>query len=439
MKRARLALSITLLTTVVAAIFLAVILLPRHITDVRATAVVPMPTQWTEFRLNPQADPVIAYDGAPSWSIETHGAFSSSPAVVDGVMYLGNNKGGMYAIDVKNGDVRWTYQVQNPIMSNPLVYKGLVIIGEGNANSTTYVPRRQVQVGTGPNALIALDAKTGKLVWEVPLAGTGMPTPVIVDGVLVHHNGSGGLIGVDPQTGRVLYRRTVKSIASMVGLLPVGGDMVVTTGLFPNRVFAVRASDGQTVWQYDLRDNDSGVGDCPPVTDGSRVFGDYIAPPNPNDEAGVGVPGVERVYALDAKTGQLLWNIGLESDVVPPRNESAIPLVVGNRLYVGSAVAPFMHAIDTVTGNVVWTTRVDGPVLGGIVDYKDRLYFGDLAGNLWALDATTGTVVGKLKTQTPYNVGSPVIVGGSLIMGSKTGNIAAVPLEDILHAPVASR
>ena len=403
------------------------------------TAPAPMPKAWTQFRLNDSANPVIAYNGTPSWTVQTDGGFSSSPAIVGGVVYLGNNAGETYAIDLATGNVRWTYQVKNPIMSNPLVYDGLVIIGEGNADSTTYVPRRNVQVGTGPNALIALNADTGAVAWTLPLAGTGMPTPVITDGVLVHHNGSGDVIGVDPRNGKLLWSHDYHSIASMVGLLPMPGNLVVTTGLFPNRVFAVDARNGNMVWQYQLSSNDSGVGDCPPVSDGKNVYGDYIAPPDPKLEAGVGVPGVERVYALDGKTGEVLWNVPLESGMVGPRNESAIPLIAHNTLYVGSAIAPYMHAIDTTTGKVLWSVKVGGAVLGGVVEHDGTIYFGDRAGNLWALNASTGAVIGKIQMPEPYNVGSPVIVGSSLIIGSAKGDIDAVPLDWIRSSSVSLR
>jgi len=395
------------------------------------TGAVPMPKQWTQFRLNAARNPVIAAAGAPSWTLETHGPISASPSVVNGVLYLGNNRGNLYAIDVMSGRVRWTYHVTNPIMSDPLVYDGIVIVGEGNANSTTYVPRRKVQVGNGPNALIGLAAATGKPVWLVRLGGTAMPTPVIVGGLLLQHDGSGEITALDPRTGHVVYRRALKSVASMVGLLPIQGDLVVTAGLFPNHVFALHADNGSMAWEYRLSEGDSGVGDCPPVSDGSRVYGDYIAPPSAKQEAGVGVLGVERVYALNARSGHPLWNIGLESGIVPPQNEAAIPLVVGNRLYVGSAVAPYVHAIDTATGRVVWRVKVGGPVKGGIVAWNDRLYFGDLAGNLWALNAASGAVLGVLKTSTPFNVGSPIIVGDSLIIGSDRGSISAIPLDRI--------
>jgi outer membrane protein assembly factor BamB len=390
-----------------------------------------MPPQRTQIRLNPASNPVIAFAGAPQWTVQTKGPISASPAVVGGTLYLGNNRGELDAIDVATGRVRWTFHVRNPLMSNPLVYDGIVIVGEGNANSTTYVPRRKVEVGDGPNALLGINAASGTLAWRTPLNGTAMPTPVIENGLLVEDDGSGEITALTPSTGHIVYQHRMKSVASMVGLLPLPGGLAVTAGIFPNRVFAVDAANGKLAWQYPLSERDSGVGDCPPVSNGVDIFGDYVAPLAANGEAGVGVESQQRVYALDAHTGRPLWNVGLESGMVPPRNEVAIPLVVGNRLYLGSAIAPFVHAIDTATGRVLWTAKVGGPVKGGIVEHDGRLYFGDFAGNVWALDARTGAVVGMLKTSTPFNVDSPIVVGLSVIIGSKTGSITAIPIDRI--------
>ena len=139
----------------------------------------------------------------------------------------------------------------------------------------------------------------------------------------------------------------------------------------------------------------------------------------------------EHVYALDARTGKPRWNLALEPGMVPPRNESAIPLIYRGTLFVGSAVAPYLHAIDRATGRLLWRRQMHGAVKGGIVARNGALYFGDLQGYLWALDARTGRTIGVRRTGTSFNVGSPIIVGHSLIIGSNTGRISAIPLNAI--------
>jgi outer membrane protein assembly factor BamB len=391
----------------------------------------PMPQSWQQFRLNQEHNPVIDAPVAATWHFETHGQISASPAIVNGVVYVGTNGGSLYAIDGATGGLRWTYRAHNGLKSNPLVYDGVVIVGEGNADSTTFKPRRKVRIGSGSSGILAVDAKTGRKRWYYPLSGTGQPTATIVDGMLIHHDGDGMLVALDPRTGRKIYRRDVQTVASMVGAIPVSGGLVVTTGIFPNRVIAVNRGSGSVAWTWESSSDNSGLGDCPPASDGASIYCDYLAPVKSGPPVDPGVSAVEHVFALDARTGRPRWELALESGTVPPRNEAAIPLLYKNRLYVGSAVAPYLHAIDPVTGKLLWSRQVHGAVKGGIVGYNGIVYFGDLGGSLWALDANSGRTVGVRKTGTSFNVGSPIIVGRSLIIGSNTGRISAIPLNAI--------
>ncbi|MBV9647388.1 MAG: PQQ-binding-like beta-propeller repeat protein [Candidatus Eremiobacteraeota bacterium] len=390
-----------------------------------------MPQSWTQFRLNDAHNPVIDAPRAPAWNVETHGQISASPTVVNGILYVGTNGGVLYAIDAATGRIRWTYRAHNGLKSNPLVYDGMLIVGEGNADSTTIAPRKRVRVGSGRSGILALDAKTGRRRWFYPLTGTGQPTAAIADGVLIHHDGDGVIVALDPRTGKPLYRRNVHTVASMVGAVPVANDLLVTTGIFPNRVMAIHRGSGGLAWKWELSSQNSGVGDCPPASDGETIFCDYLAPVKGGPPVDPGVAAQEHVYALDARSGKLHWDVALESGTVPPRNESAIPLLYHDRLYVGSAVAPYLHAIDPASGKVLWRRRVHGAVKGGVVARAGIVYFGDLQGYLWALHAGSGRLIGARKTSTSFNVGSPIIVGGSLIIGSNTGRISAIPLNTI--------
>jgi outer membrane protein assembly factor BamB len=93
-----------------------------------------------------------------------------------------------------------------------------------------------------------------------------------------------------------------------------------------------------------------------------------------------------------------------------------------------------MHAIDAKTGAVKWRITTHGPVKGGIVDAGGTLYFGDLGGYLWAVNANTGTVVGVKNMHSSFNVGSPIVAGQTLIIGSKGGTLVALPLTTIRTA-----
>jgi outer membrane protein assembly factor BamB len=386
---------------------------------------------WTQFRIGPDNNAVVTGDLETTWRLETGGQISASPTVIDGTLYVGNNNGSLYAIDVATGRVLWNVHVTNPLMSAPLVYGDAVIVGEGDPTSRTSSPSEPVMVGQGPSALIAFDRSSGQMRWQLALSGSAMPTPAIVDGILVNHDGAGWINGVDPSSGTKRYAHWIGSMASMTAALPIGGGDFVTTGVGSNAVWRLNAASGSVVWRSPFSKGASGIGDCPPVSDGERIYCDYVSPVLPDTSTVIGDLTVQRVYALRSADGALLWDVALDSGALPIRNEAAIPLLAGGMLYLGSAIAPWMHALDAASGMLVWEMPTRGAVKGGIVAVDGVVYFGDLGGYLWALDAKTGRVVGDKDMHTPFNVGSPIVDGKTLIIGSDSGSVIAIPLEAI--------
>jgi outer membrane protein assembly factor BamB len=347
---------------------------------------------------------------------------------------VGNNNGSLYAIEATTGKVLWSARVPNPLMSAPLIYNDLVIVGEGDPTSRTSSPSEPVMVGQGPSALIGFDRFTGSMRWQTTVSGSAMPTPAIINSTLIDHDGAGWINGLDPSSGEMRYKHWLGSMASMSAILPVDNGDFITTGVGSNAAWRVHADGGSIVWRSPFSRGVSGIGDCPPVTDGRRIFCDYVSPVLPDTSTAVGDLTAQRVYALDTASGAILWDVALESGALPIRNEAAIPLLAGSRIFVGSALVPWMHALDTATGMLLWETPTRGAVKGGIVDVDDVLYFGDLGGYLWALDAKTGRVVGDKLMHTPFNVGSPIVVGTTLIIGSDTGSVIAIPLQKIRNS-----
>jgi len=153
---------------------------------------------------------------------------------------------------------------------------------------------------------------------------------------------------------------------------------------------------------------------------------------NPDTFVHAGVAARQHVYALDAMTGATLWDTALAvRGTVPTYNESAVPMYADGLVYDGSGLAPYVTALDARTGKVRWTLRVSGPVKGGFVTRDGVLYFGDLSGRLWAVDALSGRVLGSVQTDLKFNVGSPILLNGSLVIGSAGGPVIAIPLGAI--------
>jgi quinohemoprotein ethanol dehydrogenase len=138
----------------------------------------------------------------------------ATPVVIDGVMYTSGTWGYVYAVDAATGRERWRYDPHSDFFAgrNPccdLVNRGVAVW------------RGRVYVGAGDGRLHAIDAATGRKIWEVDTitdhqqlyASTGAPL-IAGDAVVIGNAGADiGHFGVrgyvsayDLKTGRLKWR-----------------------------------------------------------------------------------------------------------------------------------------------------------------------------------------------------------------------------------------
>ena len=145
--------------------------------------------------------PAFVFQTAVLESMET------APIVVDGVMFLTTSFNHVYAIDAVTGEEFWHYkQKLGPI----------VTVCCGNNNRGVAIEGGTLYMGTIDAKLVALDAKTGKLLWETQIADpekgySETMAPAVVDGkVLIGTNGGeygvrGFVKAFDAKDGRNLW------------------------------------------------------------------------------------------------------------------------------------------------------------------------------------------------------------------------------------------
>ena len=149
----------------------------------------------------------------PIWSFSFGGekqrGQESQPLIKDGVMYVTASYSRIYAIDVKTGEELWQYEARLPngilpccdwINRGAALYENLVIFGTLDAK------------------IVALDRKTGKVVWKETIADykagySYTAAPLIVDGLVITGNSGGefGIVGQvdarDAMTGELVWTR----------------------------------------------------------------------------------------------------------------------------------------------------------------------------------------------------------------------------------------
>jgi alcohol dehydrogenase (cytochrome c) len=137
---------------------------------------------------------------APAWvfqagSVGLHSgkstySFEASPLVVDGVMFVSGWDGWVWALDARNGDLLWQYRHAIPYD---------VSLCCGNVNRGVAVAQGMVFVVTLNAHIIALDAESGKKVWDqtygdVRAGESATVAPLIVKDMVIVGS-SGGEFG----------------------------------------------------------------------------------------------------------------------------------------------------------------------------------------------------------------------------------------------------
>src|SRR6266571_4863288 len=96
----------------------------------------------------------------PKWAYQTMagGKFETTPLVVDGILYGTGQDNRAFALDARSGRPIWQYQRALPADIRPCcgrVNRGLAMLGD------------KVFLGTLDSHVIALEAKTGNVAWDV--------------------------------------------------------------------------------------------------------------------------------------------------------------------------------------------------------------------------------------------------------------------------------
>ncbi|MBX6383828.1 MAG: serine/threonine-protein kinase, partial [Microbispora sp.] len=316
--------------------------------------------------------------GALKWSVTTGGEVYSSPAVVDGVVYVGSWDHKLYAIDAATGRKRWSFTTGAWVYSTPAVADGVVYVGSDDSE------------------LYAIDAATGRKRWSFTTGRAVESSPAVADGVVYVGSWGGKLHAIDAATGRKRWSFTT---GDSVDSSPVVVDGVVYVGSNDHKLYAVDAVTGRERWHFATG---NWVESSPVVADGVVYVGS-------NDH---------KLYAIDAVTGRERWSF------TTGRAVESSPAVVDGVVYVGSNDHK-LYAVDAVTGRERWHFPTGDLVDSSPAVVDGVVYVGSADGKLYAVDAVTG------RERWHFTIGawvrsSPAVVDGVVYVGSEDHKLYAI-------------
>jgi outer membrane protein assembly factor BamB len=302
---------------------------------------------------------VVALDaatGAEHWRVETIGHVSDSPAVVDGVVYVGTNAGRLLALDAATGAERWQIDLGGRVyVSSPAIAGGLLFINTGAVSSSPAVADGLVYVGGGPgrvgggesvtiavgiatgaerwrvmtreSGFYALDATSGAQRWFVATDVLLTNSVAVAAGIAYFVDGTGGvLLAVDAASGQPRWQVVLDGWALYAS--PAVSDGVVYVVDMLGYLYAFDASHGTERWRFAA----SGASYLSPVIAGDLYLADRVG----------------NVTAVDSVTGQERWTAATGGQVTGP-DPGPSPVVVDGLLYISRADGVLVAAGQVAT------------------------------------------------------------------------------------------
>jgi alcohol dehydrogenase (cytochrome c) len=451
-------------------------------------------TEFDIFSIDPStcAENWRTHEESPAYILPTN----RGAAYLDGMLFRGTQDGRVLAYDFTTGKRLWEATIGDvkkaeDVPAAPIAWEGLVFVGNAGGDFKG-----------GKGHMYALDAKTGKIVWQfflVPKAeGDTVRGP---EGASPLDNSTWKNVSGAPISGGGTWTSTTLDPASGLLYVPVGnpapdydnsvrqgnnlftGSVVVLdarTGAYKNhfqlvprdwhdwdvsnppaliktrggkRLMAVSPKDGH-LYSFDLADNKLLY--RTPVTRIENVEEPFAVDKDVHFCPGAAGGGEWNSPAYDPLTnfiftGQNDWcttvRLQTRDEVV------AVPIgqlwtgekslnpahVFGKFTRADGVWAGWLHATDADSGVWKWRLKSNYPIIGAVTPTAGGLvFFGDMGGNFYALDAATGQKLWGKKIGGA--IGGGVItyaVNGAQKVAVATGYVSPAFPTEIRRATIA--
>jgi outer membrane protein assembly factor BamB len=281
-------------------------------------------------------------NGTGVWSFQTRwskNGIHGSPAFDDEKVYVGAYDGWLYAVYKSNGTLAWENELGDYIGSSPALFNGVVYIGVEMGKPAGYLVGcnmttgeevfRSAEFGSHPHSTPSIDPKRGYIyigandevlycynltskteVWNFTADDDIKSTPCVTNDILYVTSWDKKLYALDLSTGEEYFNfQTKMRIMSSPSIDRSGKRLFF--GSHDWTIYCIDARSGKELWKF-------------------QTGGKILSSPTilEKDKSVICGSNDGFVYILDMETGKKKKQIELESGI------SSVPVIVQNQLYV---------------------------------------------------------------------------------------------------------
>lgn len=303
------------------------------------------------------------------WHCSLKGGIYSTPVTDGRSLFIGDDVGCLYSLNLKSGKTNWTFNTGMRIVGSPAVSEGVVVFGSANYN------------------IYGLDAKTGKELWHISTKQAVMGAATIENGIAYIGGGDGRMFAIDIHTGKIKW--SFDELKNYVLTRPLVYNQKLYFGTWDTHFYALNLADGSLAWKWNNGNGNPKLSPASvwPVAANGKIF----------------ITAPDRYFTcLDAETGEQVWRtkeykvretVGLSEDgktvyskcmwdtivamdatVAEPitrwathagfgyEHNPAMPLEKDGTLWV-STKNGLLLGVDAQNGNVMWRHKIGNSIL----------------------------------------------------------------------------
>jgi outer membrane protein assembly factor BamB len=338
---------------------------------------------WPIFGLNPARTRYLPAKGVKPpfrliWHYSEKPLLEFPPVYANGRLYAIDNNGKAFALDANTGKLLWERR-----------------IGRLNASSPAYRKGRLYIVNLVPGHVLKLDAKTGRILWKRSLPGRAESSPLVLGNTVYFGCENGQLFALSTRNGNVRWATT---LGGPVKSAPAFSRGTLYVGDYGGYMNAVNAKTGKIKWQS---------GSLGP---GFGASGEFYSTPAVAFGRVYAGNNDGRVYSFDAANGTLAWSHSTGGYVYSGPTVASTPSTPPT-VYIGSFDGN-IYALDAKDGETRWAHSAGGQVVGSLSAVGNIVYVAEFTnGSTNGYDMRTGRRVFHYKTGT-Y---TPVVSDGRRI------------------------
>jgi outer membrane protein assembly factor BamB/predicted phosphohydrolase len=303
------------------------------------------------------------------WHCSLKGGIYSTPVTDGRSLFIGDDVGCLYSLNLKSGKTNWTFNTSMRIVGSPAVSEGVVVFGSANYN------------------IYGLDARTGKELWHISTNQAVMGAATIENGIAYIGGGDGRMFAIDIHTGKIKW--SFDELKNYVLTRPLVYNQKLYFGTWDTHFYALNLADGSLAWKWNNGNGNPKLSPASvwPVAANGKIF----------------ITAPDRYFTcLDAETGEQVWRtkeykvretVGLSEDgktvyskcmwdtivamdatVAEPitrwathagfgyEHNPAMPLEKDGTLWV-STKNGLLLGVDAQNGNVMWRHKIGNSIL----------------------------------------------------------------------------